>query len=124
MENTLGAEEQALLRRICELGGTTVGDLVCPMREQRGWGRSTVQRMIDRLLKKGWLVRESVDGVYVYRASRSSEEIDAEVLRQFVKTRFEGRVSPLVAFLDGGVNLKQEEVDRLKAIVDQWEAES
>lgn len=121
MTITLGAEEQALLKRIAESGGSTVGELAGPLKEEKGWGRSTVQRMIDRLLKKGWLKRELHAGVFVYQAVDSPEEVDAEVVRHFLKTRFDGKFSPLVAYLHGGVKPSPEEIAKLKQLIEQWE---
>lgn len=122
MDSSIGVEEQALLQRIARLGGATVGELAMLMQEERGLGRSTVQKMVDRLVAKGWLERIRDAGIFRYHSKRTAEQVDAEVLRQFVQSRFDGSVSPLVSFLNGGTTISDDEMARLKRIVEDWEA--
>lgn len=123
MDKSIGTEEQALLLRIAKEGSVTVGELAGPLRDERGWGRSTVQKMVDRLVAKQWLVRSREEGVYRYRSLRTVAEIEAEVMRQFVQTRFDGSVGPLVAFLHGGAQLTNDEISQLRELIDAWDQE-
>lgn len=124
MDQSIGIEEQVLLQRIARAGGATVGELAGPLREERGWARSTVQKMMDRLVAKGWLGRSKEGGVYRYHSTWTSEEVESEVLRQFVQARFDGSISPLVAYLHGGASLSEAEVTRLRQLIEDWEAGS
>lgn len=124
MDRTIGIEEHVLLQRIARAGASTVGELAGLLREERGWARSTVQKMMDRLVAKGWLQRSREAGVFRYHSTWTSEEVESEVLRQFVQARFDGSVSPLVAYLHGGASLSETEIARLRQLIEEWEAGS
>lgn len=120
MESSIGTEEQALVERIAEAGGATVGELASMPDLGKAWRRSTIQRMADRLVVKGWLRREKVEGVYRYVTDKDPDEVKSEVLRQFINARLGGQVSPLVSYLHGGARLSVEEVAQLRRIVEEW----
>ncbi len=118
-KGTLGDQELALLRVVADTGPATVGEVAELFGEPRGLARSTVLTMMERLRQKGHLGRRMVNGVYRYRASASSTEVLRGLVRRFVERTLGGSVSPLVAYLDEGAELSDEELRALRQVVDR-----
>jgi predicted transcriptional regulator of viral defense system len=89
---TRPAEARRRLRR------RTVGEVAEVFGTERGLARSTVLTMMERLRKKGQLVRRLDQGVYRYRARATSAELMQGVVQRFVERNLGGqcrRFSPI-----------------------------
>jgi predicted transcriptional regulator len=116
-ESSIGEQELALLRYIADTGGATVGQAADQFGTERGLARSTVLTMMERLRRKGYLVRRLADGVYRYRARSSSAELLKSAVQRFVERNLDGSVSPLLAYLSDGGNVSETELRELEEIV-------
>jgi predicted transcriptional regulator len=87
--------------------------------KERGLARGTIVKMADRLLKKGLLTRRLRDHVFVYAPARGIEEIESEYVRKLVDSRFQGDVSPVLAFLSEHSALDPKEREALHRILDR-----
>jgi predicted transcriptional regulator len=121
MNIKLGASEQAIVSEIIAGGPQTVGVLTDRFRTRRGWARSTVQRMLDRLIAKKILERELVDGIFRYRAAFTQSDMEAGVVDGFVRAHLGGSVQPLVAYIHGHAELTDEDIAQLRAVVEDLE---
>src|SRR5262245_35775858 len=117
--STLGEQELALLKSVADAGSATVGEMADAFGRDRGLARSTVLTMMERLRKKGRLVRRMDDGVYRYRAHASSAELLQGVVQRFVERHLDGSVSPFLAYLSEATELTDEELRELEGLVDK-----
>lgn len=101
----------------------TVRDVVDGYGETAGLARTTIQTVMERLRKKGFLVRQKTEGALQYRASRERRALLHDLIQQFVDRRLGGSVSPFVMYLADSKNLTYEEFEQLRTLVDKLEAE-
>lgn len=120
---TIGEQELALLRHIADRGAASVGDVAEGFGAPRGLARSTVLTMMERLRKKGMLARRLSDGVYRYRARRSSAELLQGAVERFVERHLGGSVSPFLAYLSDANELTDDEIAELEGIVGRLKSE-
>ena len=118
-ESTLGEQELALLTHIADAGDATVGEVVETFGRERDLARSTVLTMMERLRKKGRLLRRLDAGVFRYRARVSSAELLRGAVRRFVEGHLGGSVSPFLAYLSDAGELSDHEVRELEDLVDK-----
>lgn len=115
--NSIGEQELALLRYIADAGGATVGEVADSWAAERGLARSTVLTMMERLRKKGQLVRRVDHGVFRYRAKASSSELLRGAVDRFVEGPLGGSLSPFVAYLSEADDLSDDELRELSELV-------
>jgi predicted transcriptional regulator len=118
-ESTIGEQELALLRHIADADPATVGEVVDTFGRDRELARSTVLTMMERLRKKGYLVRRLSDGVYRYRAHATSAELLHGAVERFVERHLGGSVSPFLAYLSNARDLSDAELKELADVVER-----
>lgn len=97
--------------------GATVTGIWQAVADQRGVTRTTVLNLVDRLEKRGWLVRESVAGVYHYRATISREAAERRLATGFMAEFFGGSPTHLVQSLLGSADVSTADLDRLQKLL-------
>jgi predicted transcriptional regulator len=118
----LSKTEYDLLSYMAARGPLTVRQLTQSFGEERGYSRGTITQMVDRLMKKGRLRRETVDFVFAYSSVHSLDELSSEAVAGFVDERLGGSVQPLVAyFLSQSEDLTPDERETLRALVEALE---
>jgi predicted transcriptional regulator len=118
---TLGDQELDLLRFVSDNEPITVADVAQKYGETGGLARTTVLTMMERLRKKGYLVRSKQDGAFLYQTVESTRQVMSEVVGNFVKNTLGGTVSPFIAFLTESQSLAPDEVDALRALLNKLE---
>jgi predicted transcriptional regulator len=97
----------------------TVGEVADTFGRDRDLARSTVLTMMERLRKKGYLVRRLSDGVYRYRAHATSAELLQSAVERFVERHLGGSVSPFLAYLSDARDLSDAELKELADVVER-----
>lgn len=120
---SVGEQELALLRHVADAGGTTVGEAAETFGTDRGLARSTILTMMERLRKKGFLVRRLDRGIYRYRTRSSSDTLLKGAVRRFVEGPLGGSVAPLAAYLTDAHDVSDEELRELQDVVNRLRAE-
>jgi predicted transcriptional regulator len=115
--NSIGEQELALLQYIADSEGMTVGEVAESWGNDRGLARSTVLTMMERLRKKGHLVRKLDAKVFRYRAKASSSELLLGAVDRFVEGPLGGSLSPFVAYLSEAEALTDQELEELTELV-------
>jgi predicted transcriptional regulator len=116
--NSIGEQELELLRFINDHEPISVGDVASQYGKENGLARSTVLTMMERLRKKGFLSRAEGDSAFVYRLSQSKHTVLKDLAAEFVERTLGGSVTPLLAYLAEAKNLKPEEVEQLRKLID------
>jgi predicted transcriptional regulator len=114
---TIGDQELALLRFIAEHGPISVGAAAESFGADRGWARSTVLTVMERLRRKRYLERRRVDGVFRYASTAPVGELLSGVVDSFVASALGGSVSPFVNFLVERGEVSDDDLARLDELV-------
>jgi predicted transcriptional regulator len=118
-DSTIGEQELALLRYVADVGGATVGEVAEAFGRDRQLARSTVLTMMERLRKKGRLVRRMTGGVYRYRMRR--RRAAARRRRAIVERHLGGSMSPFPPTCPTRTN-SDDEIRELNEVADKLNA--
>ncbi len=99
----------------------TSNDIIARLRHQKDWHDKTVKTLLGRLVKKGVLDYEKQQRQYLYRPLIAREDYTKKETTSFVSRLFKGKVAPLVAGFANQNSLSKQDVDELKALIEQWE---
>jgi len=119
---TLGDQELALLRFVSEHGATTAGEAATLYGEPNGLARSTIETVLTRLFKKGYLSRTQAGGVFRYGATMEPQEVMGGLVEQFVEKTLGGSLTPFVNYFVRQNQLSESEVAELQQLVDKLQA--
>ena len=86
--------------------------------EQLGWSKATTYTVIRRLAERGVLINENA----TVTALVSKEQVQEAELEELVEKTFEGSVPAFIAAFSRSRKLSREDADRLRAMIDGWEA--
>ena len=118
----LGELELEVLRYIANHTALTVGEVAEGFGAPRNLARTTVQTVIERLHKKGYLVRQEQEKVFRYAAKDSEEGLLRGLIKDFVAKTLAGSTSPFVAYLSETEEVSEQEFQKLQALVDRLAA--
>ena len=99
----------------------TIAEIWGRLREDRKIARTTVQTWVNRLERRGWLVREETPRGLAFRAIRAPNEATVSMAARFLESFFGGSPTRLVSALAGRGQLDREEVERLRRLLDELE---
>jgi len=80
---------------------------------------TTVQTIMNHLTEKGFVARQKIGPVNVYRPRISAREIRNKEADRFVERVFDGSFFSLANFLLSSDQLSEEELDKLKTLLNQ-----
>lgn len=120
-ENVLRGLELEVMRFVSANAPITVRDAAERFGEERGLARTTILTVMERLRKKGYLKRESVDGVFLYSPAVAEEKLMRGIVEEFVEKTLGGSLAPFVAYLNDARGLTPKELADLKAMVEDME---
>ncbi len=119
-EATLGDQELEVLRFISDRAPVTVREVADEWGAPRGRARTTILTMMERLRKKGFLIREGADGEgsFRYHPAVAPQAVLQNLVRDFIQKTLGGSLSPFVAYLaDTPEGLSETEVAELRKVV-------
>ncbi len=119
---SLGDQELALLRYITSNAPVTVGEVAAGFGEPNGLARSTVETVMERIRKKGYLTRSPTEGVFRYTTTVAPQELMAGVVKQFVEHTLAGSLTPFVSYFTQQNLLSDEELVELERLVGKLQA--
>ncbi len=117
---TLGDQELEVLRFVSDRAPVTVREVSDEWGVPRGRARTTILTMMERLRKKGYLVREGAggEGSFRYSPAVAPQAVLHNLVRDFVQKTLGGSLTPFVAYLaDTPDGLSATEVAELKKLV-------
>ena len=117
----LSDREWTVLGALWESGGTELGQLVEALRPATGWNRNTVLTYLTRMEAKGLVSIDKDASPHIYRALLSREDCRAQERHSFLHRVYGGSLSKMVlGFVESGT-LSPQELEELKALVNQQE---
>ncbi|MBE0537666.1 MAG: BlaI/MecI/CopY family transcriptional regulator [Phycisphaerae bacterium] len=113
----LSPAETEILRLVWELSKATVQNVVDRLPPERQIGYATVQTMLRRLEKKGY-VRHGREGkAHVFMPAVRREEVIGSAVGSFVDRLFGGDALPLMHYLARHGRISEGDIEKLKQIV-------
>jgi BlaI family penicillinase repressor len=97
-----------------------VAEAIC---ERMEWHPKTVKTLLGRLVKKGVLKYKEEANRYLYRPAFGREKYIAEESKTFVDRVFGGAASPMLVHFVETMELSDDEIQELRAILDRKEKE-
>lgn len=122
-KRTLGEHELDTLRFVAENAPITVGEAARAYGQPKGLARTTVLTVMERLRAKGYLVRHQEGGVYKYSPKLDHEDVMTRLVADFVTRSLGGSLTPFVTYLADSGKLNAREIDELRRMVENLEAE-
>jgi BlaI family penicillinase repressor len=120
----LSGLQLAVIRVIWRLGRATVADVQNELEPDRPLAYSTLATILKRMEDKG-VVRHAVDGrTFVYEPLVAADQVSYSVVSDLVEKVFAGRPSELVSHLLESHEVKADELQRIKAMIDEHLASS
>jgi predicted transcriptional regulator len=115
----LSEAQLEIVNVVWDHGEVTVAEVWKDLSARRPVSRNTVSTMITRLEEKGWLRHRVIGGSYLYSATHPRATILPRLVQRLVDAAFQGSAEGLVlALLEGG-RLSADEVQRIKAMLEQ-----
>lgn len=117
----LGKLEFEVLRHLVTKGPASVGEVATSFGEERGYARTTIQTVMERLRKKGMLDRKEKNGNFTYFSKISSAKFFSGMVKDFIRDNLRDDVSPIVAYLVESKGLTQQEEEVLRKLAARLE---
>lgn len=116
-KQTLGQLELEVLKVIWKNPGCTVPEAAEPLIRKKGYARTTILTVVQRLHKKGFLYRKKASGAYHYYPTENQTAVLGNLAKQFVQNIFEGSSAGLVQHLTNS-DITPGELARMREIID------
>ena len=109
--------ETEILRLVWQLESATVQDVCDALSEDRSVTYATVQTLLRRLEKKGY-VRHALQGkAHLFSAAVKREDVITRTVGDFVERLFGGDPLPLMLHLADHSELKDDDIQRLRKLI-------
>ncbi len=115
----LSDAETEILRLVWQLGSATVQDVCAMLPARRRIAYATVQTLLRRLEKKGYVGHERKGRAHVFSPAVRREAVIRKTVGEFVQRLFGGDPLPLMLHLAGGDKLDAEDIRRLRKIINR-----
>ena len=116
---SLSEAQMEIMNVVWDRSETTLGEIWRELSTKRGIARNTIQTLLSRLVDKGWLDYRAEGKIFHYRATVPRQPAMKHVVSRFVETAFNGSAEGLVMALLDSQDLKQDEVDRIRALIEK-----
>ncbi|GAB4035344.1 BlaI/MecI/CopY family transcriptional regulator [Spirosoma gilvum] len=111
--------ELEILHVLWANGPSTVRQVYDILGQNREIGYTTALKLMQIMYEKGLLSREEDSRSHTYTAAVTEEDTQRSLVDRFVETAFRGSASKLVMQVLGQHKASREELDEIKALLDQ-----
>ena len=119
--SALGETEIEILNIVWRLGRVSVAEVREAM--EREVAHNTVQTIMRKLSRKGYLNAELVGKTHFYTPSQSEDKVKRGILTGLVSSVFEGSHLDLVRTMARSQTFTEAELEELKTLIDQLSRE-
>lgn len=117
----LGELEMAVLEHLWSNGDFDAKGVYNALGKTRGISHNTIQSTLERLFKKGLLIRQKISHAYIYHAVVSRDELMGRMIKDVVKTISKANTdSMLAAFVDIAAHTDESHLDRLEQLINEY----
>lgn len=100
----------------------TVSEVWQAIAARRAVARNTILTVLDRLEKRGWLLKRTVGNVQLYRAAVTEKATLSQAVQRLVNTFFGGSPESLMMTLLEGRGVSPEEARRIRQQIEKARA--
>lgn len=111
--------ESRVMDALWDRAPLTVEEIVEAVADPQDWGVATVRTLIQRLLKRGAIASERIEGRVRYRPVLARVDYVQAESQGLLDRLFGGRLSPLVAHFAERSDLSPAEIARLRRLVER-----
>ena len=115
----LGELQAEVMELVWDSGEATVTQVVERISQQRRVTYTTVLVAMQKLAKKGWLTHRTKGRAYVYRPARSRDHARGSLVREILKSAFEGDPRLLLTSLLDESSLGDDELRELRGMIEK-----
>lgn len=120
-KRNIGQAELEVLHFIQDHHPITVRDVAAHFAQTKGHVRTTTLNVMGRLLRKKYLTRRKVGGLYQYMPRVERGDLLRGLVGDFVHNALRGSLAPFVAYLAEDAELNEQDLAELRRLVDQLE---
>lgn len=120
----LGRGESEVFRYVAQHCPITVREAADHFAATKGHTKTTTLNVMERLREKGFLVRESVGGLYRYSPSQPTAGMMRDLVKDFVDEMLGGSLEPFAAYLAEKPKVTEAELARLRETIDLLEEDA
>lgn len=113
--------EWKLMKLLWDNGEMAVTQLVTALSDDTAWNKNTIFTMLKRLEEKGFVKLVSEKRPQKYASAITREEATNIATGSFVDRVFDGNMKLFMSAISGGSALTKEEIDELRAMLDDAE---
>ena len=113
---TLGRLELEVLKIVWDKQNCTVLEVAEVLARQKGYARTTILTVMQRLHKKGFLQRKKAGGVFRYSPTQKKTTVLGNLAKQFVQNTFEGSPSSLIQHI-ADTDVSTDELKQIRRII-------
>lgn len=118
----LAPAELDVMKVLWKTGRLSAREIHDRLTERTGWAYSTTRTIVERLVRKGLLRKQSSHGLHVYAAAVSRPTGLAQLVRDFAEQVLELREVPVAALFSESDALTPEELAELRALLEPAKA--
>ena len=111
--------ELAILNVLWKRGPSTVREVHEALSREQDTGYTTVLKLLQIMLKKGLVTRDSSERAHVYQAAASEKETQTNLVRDLLDEAFQGSAQKLVLSALAAKPSTPEELDEIRKLLDQ-----
>lgn len=115
----LSPAETEILRLVWQLQTPTVGQVVGALPAGRTISYATVQTMLRRLEKKGYIAHDVKGKAHIFHPLEKKDKVLKSAVNGFLDRLFGGDAVPLMQYLAENKQITASDIDRLKDILNQ-----
>lgn len=120
----LSGAETEILRLVWQLGKGTVQNVCDRLPKDRDITYATVQTLLRRLEKKGYVRHKTVGKAHVFSPAVEQEDVISSAVGSFLDRLFGGDPVPLMHYLARHGKISEGDIARLKSVIDSGQTES
>ena len=120
----ISSSEWQVMNVVWRIQPVTASQIIQELAEPHSWSAATIRTFLHRLVKKGALTFETEGNRYRYRAAIARQPLVQQASRSFLKSVFGGQAAPMLTHLVESQPLSAEEIQHLRALLDQKEQQS
>jgi len=112
-------KEMEILRVLWQRGPSSVRDVHAELAERNDTGYTTVLKLMQIMAEKGLVARDEENRAHIYSASVTEADAQSTLVDDLVAKAFGGSAHKLALHALGSKQATQEELDEIRALLDQ-----
>ena len=109
--------EWEILKVVWEKEPCAAGTVQEALAKSKDWAYATVKTTMDRMVRKGFLTKERVRNLYLYRSAVTRAQAQRNELLRTAQRAFDGALTPMMQFLMESEKLSEEDYQYLECLI-------